>query len=281
MRIPEACRATGFVHDGIQQNRVNMLIESFHSGRRGRRRYTSLHRPQTRLVKSAGVVLCHPLGHEYYRAYRAYVKLANSLAEAGFPVLRFDYAGTGDAEGDGGYAGLDDWLNDIREAAADLERNESVNRIVLGGMRFGGTLAALAAHRIPNVTCVLLWDAIDDGGAYLDALRALHAEMLDDQERFPYPRKADECVPTELIGTIYPRRLLDEIDTVSLDPKAGTPQFIRASSRNAPQAGRREWRDDIQGNVDYGWLERHRLEESIVDPHVVKSVAARLNAAIA
>src|SRR4051812_18625410 len=52
------------------------------------------------LPRGAAVVLCSPFGHEEHHAHRSERHLAELLARAGFPVLRFDYDATGDSAGD-------------------------------------------------------------------------------------------------------------------------------------------------------------------------------------
>jgi alpha/beta superfamily hydrolase len=49
---------------------------------------------------SSGVVICNPFGFEVICAHRTLRHLADSLAGAGLPTLRFDYDGTGDSAGD-------------------------------------------------------------------------------------------------------------------------------------------------------------------------------------
>src|SRR5437868_15096221 len=45
-------------------------------------------------------VLCAPIGPEYTRSHRTLRHLADRLAAAGIPALRFDYQGCGDSAGD-------------------------------------------------------------------------------------------------------------------------------------------------------------------------------------
>src|SRR5215217_413896 len=72
--------------------------------------YGVYHPPKSqpgRPVRTTGVVLCYPLGQEYMRAHRAFRQLATLLTKSGFPVLRFDYYGTGDSGGDGDAGDVD------------------------------------------------------------------------------------------------------------------------------------------------------------------------------
>ena len=45
----------------------------------------------------SGIVICGPLGHEALWLHQTMRSLADRLADQGFAVLRFDYAGTGDS----------------------------------------------------------------------------------------------------------------------------------------------------------------------------------------
>lgn len=257
-----------------------MLIESFHSGQFGRQRYCSLHRPATRLIRSTGVVICYPLGHEYFRAHRACVKLADRLAHLGFPVLRFDYTGTGDSESDCGHNGISGWLDDIAESVAEVQHREPVNAIALCGLRFGAALAMLAASRIDSVNTLLLWDPVENGASYATGLRRLHDRMLGDLERFPRARHDALHSADELLGVRYGERFLSDIEAFRADP--GTLSRIGnvvVASVDEPAA---HWRSVTRLNDfrvrDYGWHDPHRIEEAIVDPDLIKHMSASLDA---
>ena len=76
-------------------------MEPFYFGPAGGRRlFGVFHEPPASRRRGCGVVLCYPLGTEYTSYYRAYRQLALSLAENGFHVLRFDFRGCGDSEGE-------------------------------------------------------------------------------------------------------------------------------------------------------------------------------------
>lgn len=96
------------------------------------------------------IVLCAPWGDEDLGAYRGLHELAGRLAAAGWPVLRFDWPGQGDAfDGDlaAGIDALPVWLAAL-DRAIDLARQlAGVDEVVLVGLRLGGLLAAQAAAR--------------------------------------------------------------------------------------------------------------------------------------
>jgi pimeloyl-ACP methyl ester carboxylesterase len=127
--------------------------------------------------RDLGIVLCNSLGHEMMCLHRAYRHLAERLAAAGYPTLRFDYDGTGDSSG-----GDDDadravaWLASIDQAVQALLR-KGITRVALVGVRFGALLAAAYAEAKPVDTLVLVAPPTS-GRAYLRELRALHAIRL-------------------------------------------------------------------------------------------------------
>ncbi len=125
-----------------------------------------------------GVVLCYPLGDEYIRAHRAYRQWAMRLTRLGFPVLRFDYYGTGDSAGDDVNVSLAEWQADIGLAIDELKRRSGVTQICLAGLRLGASLALLAGLKRPDVNAVVLWEPIVNGAAYLDELREAHESKL-------------------------------------------------------------------------------------------------------
>src|ERR1017187_9509555 len=70
--------------------------------------------------RAAGVVLCSPIGTDHTRPDWTYRHLAERLAAAGFPCLRFDLSGTGDSAGDELGAGtVRNWVEDIGAAVEE------------------------------------------------------------------------------------------------------------------------------------------------------------------
>src|SRR5678815_2196063 len=128
---------------GTVPSRPVITADAFWFGPKERRAFGWFHAPN-KPSRAMGVIMCPPLGHEMLCTHRAYRHLAQRLAESGFPVLRFDYHGTGDSPG----SDLDEdrvgaWIATIDDAIA-LMRESGAASIALFGMRAGGTLAAAA-----------------------------------------------------------------------------------------------------------------------------------------
>jgi pimeloyl-ACP methyl ester carboxylesterase len=141
-----------------------------------------------------GVVLCNPFGYDAYCTHRGWRKLAESVAAAGMPTLRFDYPGTGDSAGlEEDPKRFDAWLGSIAAAVEWLREYTGVEQVSLVGLRLGATLAALAAARIGNIDGLVLLAPVITGRSYLRELRAcrrkwcgtllgMHSESVSDTE---------------------------------------------------------------------------------------------------
>ena len=155
--------------------------------------------------------MCYPFGREYTRAFRTYLQTAIRLARAGFPVLRFDYYGTGDSSGDEVPGQLSAWLAGIASAVEELKARSGVSRVWLIGLRIGGTLAMMASSRREDITGAIAWNPAIRGKDFIDDLMA--------QGGLPPASRNGDRPPagaTELAGFAYPNELLDELRQVDL-----------------------------------------------------------------
>lgn len=96
-----------------------------------------------------GVVLCSAFGVEGLSAHRAWGDLADRLAAAGLPTLRFDWPGTGDSLGsDRDPDRLAAWRRGLEAAVERLKAETGVEEVALVGLRLGATVAVeVAASR--------------------------------------------------------------------------------------------------------------------------------------
>ncbi len=141
--------------------------------------YGVYHPPHIRVPRAPAVLLCNPFGIEAIRAFRIYRNLAEKLAQAGSPVLRFDYYGTGDSSGECEDFCLSRGVEDILTAHQELIDMSGANRIVWLGLRMGGLLALRASQERPKgLFGITLWDPVLDGAAYLQELQSAHVQEL-------------------------------------------------------------------------------------------------------
>ena len=104
-----------------------------------------------------GVVLCGSWEYEALATHQSWRVLADRLAEAGLPTLRFDYLGAGDSLGASQAPGaLDAAVGSIKAAVAFLRQSAGVNCVALVGLRLGAALAMLAAEECEVEAAVLI-----------------------------------------------------------------------------------------------------------------------------
>lgn len=190
------------------------LIEPFFMGSADRQIFACYHTP-AEPARDCGIVICYPAWQEYIRSHRACLQLAQRLARTGFPVLRFDYLGTGDSAGESGEVTLDQWRANLRMAIAELRERSGVSSISLIGLRLGASLAAEAAASSRDIASLVLWDPAVNGKRLLEETSAEHQEAL--MRFFNRPKDAvAEQRPSELLGFAIGSTLYEQIESIDL-----------------------------------------------------------------
>ncbi len=126
-----------------------------------------LHLPAPETRSGIGVVIVPPHGIEALAATKSLRVMADALAAEGHAVLRFDLPGAADslgAETDPGR--LAAWTSSVGAAAQVLRRHSGAATIIFAGLRFGATIAALAAQSAPETAGLLLLDPVVKGRSY-------------------------------------------------------------------------------------------------------------------
>jgi uncharacterized protein len=183
------------------------MVESFFFGTDTPRLFGSYH-PPIGCRREHALLLCPALGHEYVQCHFAYRLLAAQLAEAGFPVLRFEYRGLGNAEGSLADASLEDWMGDSNRALEELARRSGACRLCVGGIRFGATLSALASGTTPSVAAILLWYPVIEGPAYLREIAERQAAFV---RSLPGPLPVPSDGGQEILGFRLGAALLEQL----------------------------------------------------------------------
>jgi putative redox protein len=98
-----------------------------------------------------GVVLAHCFTCS--KSYKIIRHLADGIAEGGYTVLRFDFTGLGESEGDFAETSVTTNVADLI-SAADFMKGRGFGTPAMVGHSLGGAATLLAAHRSPEVRAV-------------------------------------------------------------------------------------------------------------------------------
>lgn len=236
--------------------------------------------------KAGAVLLCNPFGQEAIRAHRIYSVLAQKLSRLGLHVLRFDYTGTGDSSGEVEEGQQTQWVEDVLEAHEELAATADVKRVAWVGLRYGATLALLAADKVsPAVADVVMWDPVVDGAAYVNELVEMHATFMR-EDLTGWQAGAD--VGTESLG--FPlgpdlRAAMSAIDlTASPGRRPKARQLTVVASRQAPDFDRfkqaiatwdvpSRW---VAVNSSSPWNSEQAMNAALVPMDVLEAIVARI-----
>ncbi len=186
--------------------------------------------------------MCPPLLHEHVRSYRFFSLVASYMANAGVAVLRFDYYGTGDSEGDDADFNPDATGQDLALAAAELRRVAPGVPLILMGTRASALFAWRDANSL-GADSLWLWQPVVDGGLYMEALEARDREERSSRSRYPLAKGVAPRLPHEILGFCVSPMFGDALAALSLsapapampislvDTAAGDDRSIEASER--------------------------------------------------
>ncbi|WP_134701846.1 alpha/beta hydrolase [Ammoniphilus sp. YIM 78166] len=122
----------------------------------------SLHLPQNQGAKVPLVIICHGFVGSRIGVNRLFVKAAREFVQHGIAVLRFDYEGCGESEGDYGSYGFERFIQqtlDVIDYSTKLDEVDE-NQIILLGHSLGGAVAALTASRDKRIQKLAMWSAV-------------------------------------------------------------------------------------------------------------------------
>jgi pimeloyl-ACP methyl ester carboxylesterase len=216
--------------------------------------------------RATGVVLCRPVGYEGTCAYETFTQLAERLADDGFPVIRFDYHGTGDSIGsDSDPDRVAAWQACIASALDEVAHLAGCGRLALIGVRIGATLAAQVAAARGGVDSVVWWAPCPTGRAFVRELRA--AGIFRAHGARPGVLADDDL---ETMGTLYTAQTLQQLSLLDAKPGAVLP------ARRALFIGR----DDLPGagplpaayraaGIDTTFVEWPGYAAMMAEPHEV------------
>ncbi len=166
--------------------------------RDGLRLFGIVHEPAVRRTGAATVLILSPGIKMRVAPHRLYVKLAERLVALGYPVLRFDFHGLGDSEGDAPERLLADfyratqlgrYVSDTVAAMDWMQAQHGAGSFIVGGLCGGaltGLLTAAQDSRVTALFAISIPVILD--GSNSDAALYMTAPQLE-ETRTAYLRK--------------------------------------------------------------------------------------------
>lgn len=177
-----------------------------------------LQTPQAGKSLRAAWLMCRPFGQEAVRTAPIFRAMSDRLAREGCIVLTFDHHGCGDSPGDLVDQSLADWMADTELAHAQLRKDAPGAPVHWFGMGLGATIAARAALDCASAPhCIVLWEPVLDGPAYLESLMTVHrSELAREMQRSWHDLvtrsgESEPVVPGSVLGFDVGERLHDEL----------------------------------------------------------------------
>jgi pimeloyl-ACP methyl ester carboxylesterase len=167
-------------------------------------------------ASATAALICPPFGWEEMCSYRARLRWAQSLADAGYPAARLSLPSTGDSAGSPSDPGrLEAWTEAAASAAVWLREATSVQRVVGIGIGLGGMLLYRAAAQGAAIDDLILWAVPSRGRVLLRELRAyagMVAARHPEDERPESPAEGD----LELMGFLMSAETVSAVEAVRL-----------------------------------------------------------------
>jgi pimeloyl-ACP methyl ester carboxylesterase len=118
-----------------------------------------VHRPKEQTLPGPALLTCHGFGGTKVGRFRLYVNLAQRLSELGVTVLRLDFRGSGDSEGELTEITVQGQIKDALCGLQHLCALEGVDptRVGLLGASLGGAVAVNAAEQFQKCKSLGLW----------------------------------------------------------------------------------------------------------------------------
>lgn len=195
------------------------IRESIVLKNKGQKIFAVFHRPDT-VEKHSALLICHGLAGNKAGRFRLYVDLAQRLSRAGIAVLRFDYRGCGDSEGEFAQMTPIDNLSDTMLAIDFLASHPHVDAEKMGifGRSFGGPIAVQAAAQFKKIKSLVLWCPMFNGDQWRDQWQLVHSNAVDDAGKIAMMTVDGQRGSYEFFDTFFKINICHELESLSHTP---------------------------------------------------------------
>lgn len=169
-----------------------------------------------------GIILCSPFAEEKLISQRVMVSLARRLCSEGFSCVRFDYMGHGDSQGNFEDSTVETRISDTLAVKEYLKSKIEIKKVCFLGLRFGATIATLAAQRDREIADLILISPILEGKSYIS--QVLRSNLTTQMSTYKKIVKNRETLISELMedktvnvdGYLLTKQLYNQITGIDL-----------------------------------------------------------------
>jgi alpha/beta superfamily hydrolase len=136
-----------------------------------------LHLPENQ--KFSLIIIVHRLNSNKLGSHFFFVRVAREFAKNGFGVLRFDFRGSGDFEGNYNNQTVTSILKNLETVISNVSEIREIEKICLIEYTRGAYLSLLQTSRDERIDCVIVWC----GSIQEEILKGI---ILDEIERNGY-----------------------------------------------------------------------------------------------
>ncbi len=185
--------------------------------------------------KAPAIAMFHGFTGHKSETHRFFVQIARALCNIGFIVLRFDFRGSGDSDGDFEDMTVPGEVSDAEKAITFLSELPEVDDKLVGviGLSMGGRVASILASKDNRVRFVVLYSAAlaPLQRSFKDGLKSETVEKLEKGEavslndgwymKKPFFDTIDDTVPHDVMGKIEAPVLIVHGDSDRIVPLEG------------------------------------------------------------
>lgn len=155
--------------------------------------FAILHRPLHKKNVPA-IVICSGFAGNKCGKFRLFVRLAEELTKLGIAVLRFDYRGSGDSEGNFQDVTIESEVSDTLACLDFISQDSQIDstRIGLLGRSLGGVISILATSHFKAIKSLVLWAPVLRNTPWKNLWESVQKEAVTNNQKmlissFPFP----------------------------------------------------------------------------------------------
>jgi alpha-beta hydrolase superfamily lysophospholipase len=144
-----------------------------------------------------------------------FIRMAETLSKNGFNALRFDFAGSGESEGE--FSGMS-FTSEVRdmESAIRFMRDKGYGKIGLLGASFGGAVSILGHPK--ETGAMILWNPVCNMESFRDYMSTQNSGWREEASRTGTFRLYKECLKRYMYAG---KPLAEEAENIDMFPHAG------------------------------------------------------------